>query len=88
MVCQQASKEALKRPFSGPGSRDKSGPYQSSLSRVCAFKDLNVLPNHLMESLTAVCRRLPWLHIRPSGNNKFNQDRLDRAKKRGELDAR
>ncbi len=54
MVCQLDSTEALKCPLHGPGSGDKSGPYQSFLSRVCAFRNLDLqLLSHLTEHITA-----------------------------------
>ncbi len=54
-IVQQPSNEALKCPLNGPGSADKSGPYLSFLSRVCTFRELDVLPlpiTHLTEHVT------------------------------------
>ena len=55
VVCQQPSNEALKCPLNGPGRVDKSAPYQSFLSQVCTFRELDVLPmplTHLTEYVT------------------------------------
>ena len=85
VVCQQHSNEALKCPLNGPGSADKSGPYQSFLSRVCTFRELDVLPmplTHLTEHVSVdemVLNEAKW---HKSCHNKFGYDRLDRARKR------
>ena len=55
VVCQQDSKASLKCPLNGPGSVDKSGLYQSFLSRVYAFKELDAFPmpmSHLVDHMT------------------------------------
>ena len=85
VVCQQPSNESLKCPLNGPGSADKSGPYQSFLSRVCTFRTLDVLPmplSHFTEQITVddmVSNEAKW---HKSCHNKFGHDRLDRARKR------
>ena len=85
VVCQQCSNEVLRCPLNGPGSADKSGPYRSFLSRVCTFRDLDLLPvplSHLTEHVTVddmVSNEAKW---HKSCLNKFGHDRLDRAQKR------
>ena len=55
VVCQEPSIEVLRCPLKGLGSADKSGSYQNFLSRVCTFRELDVLPmplTHLTEHVT------------------------------------
>ena len=88
MVYQQNSNEALKCPMHGPSSADKSGPYQSFLSRVCVFRTLNLLPvplSHLTDHITVddmVFNEAKW---HKSCYNKFGMDRLDRVKRKRKI---
>lgn len=85
VVCQKKSNEVLKCPLHGPGSADKSGPYESFLSRVCTFKELNLQPvplSHLAEHITVddmVSNEAKW---HKTCYNKFGLDKIDRAKRK------
>ena len=85
IICQHQSNEALKCPLKGPGDGDKSGPYQSFLTRVSLFQELELLPmplSHITDHTAVddlVAHEAKW---HKSCHNKLSNDKLERAKKR------
>lgn len=85
MICQKATKEALKCPLNALGSANPMTPYQTFLERSALFRELNSMPvplAHLEEKLTSedLARNKASWH--KSCHKKFDQDKLDRAKRK------
>ena len=81
-ICQQTSSEHLKCPLNARGSGDKSIAYESFLTRVNEFRELNQLPVPLVEGITVndlITNRAMW---HKSCHFKFSQDRLERARRK------
>ena len=85
LICQKATKEVLKCPLNASGSANPLTPYETFLERSAMFCELNRLPvplGHLRENVTAedlVENKASW---HKSGHKKFDQDKLDRVKRR------
>ena len=85
LICQKATKETIKCPLNALGCADLTTSYESFLKRVAMFRKLNRLPvplEHLKEESTAqdfVENKASW---HKSCHKKFDQDKLERARKR------
>ena len=85
LICQEKTTEPLKCPLNAKGSEDKSEAYRSFLNNVSAFRALETLPVVLTfeEGMTAeemVQNQGAW---HKTCYLKFNDVKLERAKKRG-----
>ena len=87
MICQQKTSEDLKCPLDGPDTGDKTAPYKTFLTNVCAFRKIDRLPQKLCfdEGVTVedfVAHRAKW---HKSCCRKFAKDKLHRAERKREL---
>ena len=87
VICQQKTSEDLKCPLDGPGTGDKTAPYKTFLTNVCAFRKIDRLPQKLCfdEGVTVkdfVAHRAKW---HKSCCRKFAKDKLHRADRKREL---
>ena len=87
VICQQKTSEDLKCPLDGPDTGDKTAPYKTFLTNVCAFRKIDRLPQKLCfdEGVTVedfVAHRAKW---HKSCCRKFAKDKLHRAERKREL---